>query len=195
MPPVKWKAFQLIAGIAQPAPPAPPVVTPIATTKRAKPRTITACTRESHAAPLRDDVVQTPKGHRKHTLVRTSPGGTTRTAHYVSPLKGDATIDNPTIIVESEQELECEQCIRRSDALNKVPCQKSDAQRSSLARQRRKAGVPAAPRAEHGDRHSWGEVKKRRLAAQGNRRSCDCGVCRVCEFEKGMMCWEPLECI
>ena len=37
-------------------------------------------------APLHDHVELTPGGHRKHSLQRTSPGGTTRTAHYVSPL-------------------------------------------------------------------------------------------------------------
>jgi hypothetical protein len=159
--PVKWKPLQLISTApttAQP-PPAPVTVTPIATTARAKPRMRTACPRETPAGaapPLRDDVMLTPGGHRKHTLTRTSPGGTTRTTQYTSPRKGDVCIDNSTEVLESEEDLELEQYFRRCDALNAVPCQQSAAQRSALARAKRKAGVPAAPQAKRGDRKPWG---------------------------------------
>ena len=52
------------------------------------------------------------------------------------------------MVLEDESDLEFEHFSRRCDALNEVPCQKSDAQRAALARSKRKAGVPAAPRAK-----------------------------------------------
>ena len=55
---------------------------------RAKPRGLSANPRETCKAPLHDSVELTPGGHRKHTLTRTSPGGTTRSTQYVSPRKG-----------------------------------------------------------------------------------------------------------
>ena len=93
-----------------------------------------------------------PGGHRKHTLTRTSPGGTTRTARYTSPRKGDV-VDKYGVL-EDEMAVESEQYFRRCDALQEVPCQKSDAQRAAGARAKRKAGVPALP-AKRGDRKRW----------------------------------------
>ena len=76
--------------------------------------------REWCKAPLQDHVNLTPGGHRRHTLQRTSPGGTTRTAQYVSPRKGDTSVDGG-FILEREIDIEDEQYFRRCDALNEVP--------------------------------------------------------------------------
>ena len=131
--PIKWKPLELIESTAA-TPPVPPVtVTPIATTTLAKPRTRSLDPRETSAAPpLRDDVVLTPGGHRKHTLTRTSPGGTTRIAQYISPRKGDCFLCS-TKIMETEEDLEAEQYILRCDALNELltRCRASRAQRSA----------------------------------------------------------------
>ena len=120
---------------------------------RAKPRGLSANPRETCKAPLHDSVELTPGGHRKHTLTRTSPGGTTRSTQYVSPRKGDKSTTGT--IYESEAELlwsagdvECEQYVRRVDAINEVPGWQTAAQSSACARAKRKAGVPAAPRAK-----------------------------------------------
>ena len=202
--PIKWKPLQLIESTA-PTPPVPPVTfTLIATTTLAKPRETTYSPREtSAAAPLRDDVMLTPGGHRKHTLTRTSPGGTTRTAQYISPRKGDC-FPCSTEIMEDEDEVEMEQYSLRWEAIYAVPCQQSAAQRSALARSKRKAGVPAAPQAKRGERKPWGANKKQRLVALGlSSSSCygawgmfgtgsPCGACKDCRCEQGLLSWEPL---
>jgi hypothetical protein len=197
--PIKWKPLQLIESTA-PTPPVPPVTfTLIATTTLAKPRETTYSPREtSAAAPLRDDVMLTPGGHRKHTLTRTSPGGTTRTAQYISPRKGDsAWIHGSEWTMEDEDDLEMEQYGRRLEAIYAVPCQQSAAQRSALARSKRKAGVPAAPQAKRGERKPWGANKKHRVAL--GLSSCyskcgvfPCGACKDCRCEQGLLSWEPL---
>ena len=56
--------------------------------------------------------------------------------------------------------MEHEQYFRRCDALNEVPGSQSDAQRSAVARAKRKAGVPAAPQAKRCDRKPWGAVQR-----------------------------------
>jgi hypothetical protein len=112
---------------------------------RAKPRGLSANPRETCKAPLHDFVELTPGGHRKHTLTRTSPGGTTRSTQYVSPRKGDVVWSSGALQAD---EVECEQWGRRCYALEQVPAQMTGAQRSACARAKRKAGVPAAPRAK-----------------------------------------------
>ena len=114
---------------------------------RAKPRGLSANPRETCKAPLHDFVELTPGGHRKHTLTRTSPGGTTRSTQYVSPRKGDV-VYNGDFTLWSADEVEFEQYGRRCYALEQVPAQMTAAQRSACARAKRKAGVPAAPRAK-----------------------------------------------
>ena len=119
---------------------------------RAKPRGRNATDRrDTCKAPLHDSVELTPGGHRKHTLTRTSPGGTTRSTQYASPRKGDEGVwggDFFGEILRSADEVECEQYVRRVEALNEVPGRQTAAQRSACARAKRKAGVPAAPRAK-----------------------------------------------
>ena len=136
---------------------------PTMTASWAKPRHTFAVS-EHCKAPLHDHVELTPGGHRKHSLQRTSPGGTTRTAHYVSPLKGDYSTAGAALngsgILEDASEVDHEQYFRRCDALNEVPGSQSDAQRSAVARAKRKAGVPAAPQAKRCDRKPWGTVQR-----------------------------------
>ena len=105
------------------------------------------------------------------------------------PLKGDYSTAgaalNSSGILEDDSEVDHEQYSRRCDALNEVPGSQSDAQRSAVARAKRKAGVPAAPQAKRSDRKPWGSVQRERhesLAARGI--VCWCGSCRVCRFGK-----------
>ena len=91
--------------------------------------------------------------------MRESPGGTCRTAQYTSPSKAEILWelgeDCDDEIVEHE--LEFERWSRRCSALNKVPGQHSDAQRSAMARSKRAAGVLSAPsKRACGDRKPWG---------------------------------------
>ena len=170
--PVRWKAtqrleagastaVQLTAAAAAVARTATP---PTTTAPWAKPRRGTDG--ETCKAPLHDHVELTPGGHRKHTLQRTSPGGTTRAAHYISPLKGDACKDDDgrtaNGILENDRDVELEQYFRRCDALHEVQGSQSDAQRSAVARAKRKAGVPAAPQSKRSDRKPWGVVQRER---------------------------------
>ena len=88
-------------------------------------------------------------------------------------------------ILEDDSEVEHEQYYRRCDALNEVPGSQSDAQRSAVARAKRKAGVPAAPQAKRSDRKPWGVAQRERherLAAHGG--VCQCGTFRVCRYGK-----------
>ena len=194
--PVRWKATQrleaggLTLALTAPLVAAASTATPPTTTASwAKPRR-TCFVSENCKAPLHDHVELTPGGHRKHSLQRTSPGGTTRKAHYISPLKGDACKDDDvgrteSGILENDRDVELEQYFRRCDALHEVPGSQSDAQRSAVARAKRKAGVPAAPQAKRSDRKPWGAVQRERhesLAALGV--VCPCGACRVCRFGK-----------
>jgi hypothetical protein len=105
--------------------------------------------RETCKVPLHDSVELTPGG-RKHTLTRTSPGGTTRSTQYVSPRKGDVSFvpDMCGDILSTAFDVEFEQWDRRCKAMNMVPGRQTAAQRSACARAKRKAGVPAAPRAK-----------------------------------------------
>ena len=123
---------------------------------------------------------------RTDEIDRTSPGGTTRTAQYRSPFKGDpSTFDDGAWILADDGQVECEQASLRYDALKEVAGQKSEAQRSALARAKRKAGVPAVPQAKRSDRKPWGAAQKERHAfiiACGS--SCRCGSCRVCRYGK-----------
>ena len=116
--------------------------TPKTTESSTKPRNErhSACPRENLKALLHDSVELSPGGHRKHTLQRTSPGGTTRSTQYVSPLKGDVT----SLYELDDGLLPFEQDIRRCDAINEVPGMQTGAQRSARARAKRKAA--AAPR-------------------------------------------------
>ena len=89
----------------------------------------------------------TPGGRQRHTLQRTSPGGTTRTAQYTSPSKAEVTAvagDSDNELVHDE--LEMESWRRRGVAVEEVACQQSGAQRSAVVRAKRKAGVLAGPR-------------------------------------------------
>ena len=164
MPPVKWKAPRLLepgttsTPTATTTPPAAPI-TPATPASWAKPRKRMACPRESCKVPLQDHIDLTPGGHRRHTLQRTSPGGTTRTAQYISPRKGDSSIDDSEFILESEVDVEREQYFRRCDALIEVPGQESEAQRSALARAKRKACVASAPHAKRSDRKPQGALE------------------------------------
>ena len=128
-----------------------------------------------------------PGGHRTHTLTRTSPGGTTRTAKYTSPRKGDVgeTFYEGEVL-DGEREIEEEQYFRRCDALNEVPGQKSEAQRAALARSKRKAGVPAAPLAKRGDRKPWGFRKRERLAPLINAAAEDAALVEAQPTMPGM---------
>ena len=79
---------------------------------------------------------------RKHVLTRTSPGGTTRSSEYVSPLKEELPplmYNNGDVLVDSEERVDWERCDRRYDALRMLPCDQTDAQRSASARAKRKA--------------------------------------------------------
>ena len=148
--------------------------------------------RDVHLAPLHDRVELTPGGHRMHSLQSTSPGGTTRTAHYVSPLKGDSSVDNDDEILEADGDVERDQYFRRCDALAEVhwrrfhATRQSDTQRTAVARAKRKAGVPAAPQAKRSNRKPWGAVQKERhderLAACGGVLCGGCGTCHLCRF-------------
>ena len=190
MPPVKWKMPQLFElgvstpGMAPTTAATSRAITPTTTVSWAKPRPSNPCPRETYkAAPLQDHVELTPGGHRRHTLLRTSPGGTTRKAQYISPRKGDASVDDDETILESQADVDQEQYCRRCDALIEVPGQQSEAQRSALARAKRKAGVPAAPQAKRSDRKPWGAAQKERhaeIASFGG--SCCCGSCRMCRY-------------
>ena len=126
------------------------------------------CHPQAHAAkapPLLESVELTPGGRRKHVLTRRSPGGTQRTAQYISPSKaeimsrqepgscGDTWSYNDLIADRGyrssddddvQDELELERWNRRRQALHKVPGVQSDAQRSAKARSKRAAGVPPA---------------------------------------------------
>ena len=147
---VRWKAAVVLeippaarAGIA----PASFSVAPAPTTARAKLRSRfhTELREPCATAPLLERVELTPGGHRKHTLTRTSPGGTTRSAAYKSPPKGDAGIDNADGMINDDWALESEAYSRRLDALREVPCKQSDAQRGAKARSKRAAGLLPAP--------------------------------------------------
>ena len=93
MAPVKWSVPEVFAvGTHKPVAPQPRHEA-IATTARAKPRARSVLPHTHVAlAPLEESVQLTP-GRRKHTLRRTSPGGTTRCSQYISPNK--AEIHNP----------------------------------------------------------------------------------------------------
>ena len=123
------------------------------------------CHPQAHAAkapPLLESVELTPGGRRKHVLTRRSPGGTQRTAQYISPSKAEmmekegynAQIadgmwsDVDDLDFEVNDDLELERWVRRQGALHKVPGMQSDAQRSAKARSKRAAGVPPAPPAK-----------------------------------------------
>ena len=102
------------------------------------------------APPLRESVELTPGGRRKHTFMRTSPGGKTRTATYKSPAKAETV--GPDEEYDSDDsccrgEYENERWVRRTRALvlEQVPGQKSDAQRGAKARSKRAAGLLPAP--------------------------------------------------
>ena len=143
MAPVKWSVPEVFAvGTHKPVAPQPRHEA-IATTARAKPRARSVLPHTHVAlAPLEESVQLTPGGRRKHTLRRTSPGGTTRCSQYISPNK--AEIHNPgDTLSDDERGMQSLGEARRIDALHQVPCQQSDAQRSKKARMKRKAAAPA----------------------------------------------------
>jgi hypothetical protein len=141
------------------------VILPPASYVEANGRLRGCCHPQAHAAkapPLLESVELTPGGRRKHVLTRRSPGGTQRTAQYISPSKAEimekegynAQIadgkwsDDDDLDFEVKDDLELERWVRRQGALHKVPGMQSDAQRSAKARSKRAAGVPPAPPAK-----------------------------------------------
>ena len=176
MPPVKWsvpKVFEVVTH-------KPMVLNsamPIATTARAKPRpsgpawsVALPAFPQTHAAlaPLRESVQLTPGGRRKHTLRRTSPGGTTRCSEYISPSKAEleAEWDSPTDYID-DQYVRDEAHDRRYRALHEVPCQQTVAQRSKKARTKRNGDALAAPRAAS----AASEARKRKLIIEASAES------------------------
>ena len=170
MPPVKWsvpKVFEVVTH----KPMALHSAMPIATTARAKPRASHIISRsafpQTHAAlaPLRESVQLTPGGRRKHTLRRTSPGGTTRCSEYISPSKTEleAEWDSP----RDDQYVRNIMHDRRYRALREVPCQQSVAQRSKKARTKRNGDALAAPRAAS----AASEARKRKLIIEASAES------------------------
>ena len=128
--------------------------------------------RNGQQAPLQDNVTLTPGGHRIHSLQRTTPGGTTRRAQYISPLKGDGTVTWTRD--DGEDDVEQERFGRRTHALDEVDGQLTAAQRSERARAKRKAGVPAASQAKRSDRKprdsdAITEEERAWYAAQGSQ--------------------------
>ena len=72
-----------------------------------------------------------------------------RSTQYISPKKGDSAYTEACDgILQSDVQVEMEQYFRRINALEEVPGWMTAAQRSARARAKRKAGVPAAPRAK-----------------------------------------------
>ena len=101
---------------------------------------------DTRAAPVLESVTLSPGGHRKHVLTRTSPGGTTRSSEYTSPLKGDPYMGDPSNGVLDDDDAEQERYGERLHALEALPCDQSDAQRSALARAKRKASPQLSQR-------------------------------------------------
>ena len=173
MPPVKWsvpKVFEVVTH----KPMALHSAMPIATTARAKPRASSMWARSAlpqtraALAPLRESVQLTPGGRRKHTLRRTSPGGTTRCSEYISPSKTEleAEWDAPSGTYDDEEVRITAQC-RRYRALHEVPCQQTVAQRSKKARTKRNGDALAAPRAAS----AASEARKRKLIIEASAES------------------------
>ena len=143
MPPgrkLRWKAALVLqpnSSAASVAVAVPAFASMLTTTTHRRQRRGTWQSRETCRVPLQDHVTLTPGGHRKHVLQRTSPGGTKRSALYISPCKGD--IGACGEVLQSDQDIEYEQYSRRCDAmnvLNEVPGQQSNAQRSAAKRAR-----------------------------------------------------------
>ena len=96
--------------------------------------------------------------------MRASPGGTTRTAEYISPTKAEILQDlqgledwfDVTDEATLADELAYERFSRRNEALGKVPGQQTDAQSSVVARAKRATGVPPASRVKRADRKPHG---------------------------------------
>jgi len=116
------------------------------------------CIGQARDAAIVESVELTPGGRRKHTLQRTSPGGTTRTSTYISPTKAEVEAD------PDAYDLGLERYCRRGVAVEEVACQQSDAQRSAVARKKRKAKVLPA------------QQVKRACTAPGPARGDACDV-------------------
>ena len=166
MPLIKWQPPHVLQQSTAPPPaqplpaqPATPIVTKRARPQREKQR-YSDNPRETQRMPLQDSTTLTPGGHRKHTLQRTTPGGTKRISEYVSPRKGDPPVldkdGNVEWLLDYDSEVEQERFGRRSQALSEVAGQLTEAQRTAQARAKRKAGVPSAPQAKRGDRKEEG---------------------------------------
>ena len=135
------------------------------------------CIGQARDAAIVESVELTPGGRRKHTLQRTSPGGTTRTSMYISPNKADVEAivgpdDGDPFYNQLggydrmfQHEMGMEQYRRRGVAVEEVACQQSDAQRSAVARSKRKAKVLPA---QH-------QQVKRACSAPAPGNACDIG--------------------
>ena len=94
---------------------------------------------------LLESVELTPGGRKKHTLQRTSPGGTTRASQYTSPSRAEVAAEiclhegcvPEDLDMDLDWELDMEQWRRRCLALEYVPVQKTEAQRRAKLAKRR----------------------------------------------------------
>ena len=172
----KWKPAVLLSGSTQAASPAaaklPTAAQPVVVasmleyTRRqmhsarydvTEPRRAIGRARSSANGPLSESVQLTSDGRRRHTLQRTSPGGTMRASAYTSPNRADVLMDigdNHWSDEDIDDELEMEQWRRRGVAVEEVACQQSNAQRSAASRKRKAAASSSAhypPRWRAGD--------------------------------------------
>ena len=84
---------------------------------------------------LLESVELTPGGRKKHTLQRTSPGGTTRASQYTSPSRAEVIAElclheecAPEDLYDPDWDLDMEQWRRRNVAMEFVPGQQTEFQ-------------------------------------------------------------------
>ena len=90
---------------------------------------------EDRAAVQSRSVELTPGGRKKHTLQRTSPGGTTRASQYTSPSRAEVIAElclheecAPEDLYDPDWDLDMEQWRRRNVAMEFVPGQQTELQ-------------------------------------------------------------------
>ena len=117
----------------------------------ARPRRIHGDIRTRAGQPqLLESVELTPGGRKKHTLQRTSPGGTTRASQYISPSRAEVIAElrrggeNPEDWEDwmtIEDVLDMEQWRRRNVAMEFVPGQQTEFQQELVRSAKRARAI------------------------------------------------------